>query len=500
MIDTYIQNFIWPLTVHSPALCYPFGFFSHTFGVNMTGQETDQEFDREFDYIVVGGGSGGVRSARVAAQLGAKVALVESSDLGGTCVNLGCVPKKLFSYAASFHKASDVAASYGWQMPPGSFDWAKLIDRKNKEIARLNAIYQRLLEQAGVEIFSGFGSFSSADTIKVSGHDSVVRTLKAKKILIATGGKPFVPDFEGAEHALVSDDLFHLPSLPERILIYGSGYIAVEFASIFNGLGVHVDLVYRGQRMLKHFDSDISQALYQALGKQGIQMWSEREIVSVQPKASGFKVSLSGKGADGLAEIDTNLVVAATGRVPNVSQLALEKAGIATVANGRIPVDSHFLTENPNVYAVGDVIDRVALTPVAIREGANLANMLFGSVEHQKTLDYELIPTAVFTDPQVATVGLTEAQVIEKQWAYQCYKSEFKPMKYSFMEEAPRSFMKMIVDTTNDRVLGLHMVGEDAAEMMQGLGVAVGMKATKADFDATVGIHPSSAEEWVTLK
>ncbi len=453
----------------------------------------------KYNLIVVGGGSGGIRAARVAASKGAKVALVESSDLGGTCVNLGCVPKKLFSYAAGFSKVPDTAEAYGWTLEVQRFDWKKLLENKNKEIARLNKIYQQMLEKSGIHIFRGHGQFRSPEEIAVVSEQGQ-QVLNGEHILIATGGAPFLPDIPGKEHAVVSDDLFHLSSLPERLLIYGSGYIAVEFASIYAGLGVEVDLVYRGQHLLKRFEREVSEALASAFKAKGIKLWPGHEITAIQKATdqNQYKVTLSGNGED--KHIHTGLTVMATGRKPNTNGLGLEHAGLSTEANGKILVNDHYQTSVSHIYAVGDVIDRVALTPVALREGTIVANTLFGDPNQNPNIDYQTIPTAVFTHPEIATVGLTEVQANEQGFNVQCFQSHFKPLKYAFLENADRTLLKMIVDQESQRVLGLHMIGNDAAEMMQGFAVAVGMKATKADFDAMIGIHPTSAEEWVTLR
>lgn len=443
----------------------------------------------DYDYFVIGAGSGGVRSARIAATHGAKVAIAEGADLGGTCVNIGCVPKKLFAYASDFGPAFEDAKNFGWSASDVSFDWATLRDNKTKEIERLNGIYNSLLERAGVTLYPHFASFVDDHTLQVGEE-----TITADKILIATGGKPRQPEFKGAEYTIVSDDAFYLPDLPKRILIQGGGYISVEFAHIFHGLGVHVDLIYRDTLFLRGFDSDIREFLAAEMNKQGCTTHFNCDIDEVVKQNDGsYKVICQ----DGKI-IETDLVFSAIGRVPNTNGLALDKAGIKTKKNGQINVDDHYRTSAPNIFAVGDVSSSEALTPVAIAEGHALADNLFGGMHRH--VNYDNIATAVFSNPSIGTVGLSEEQAREQGHKVDIYKSAFKPMKHTISGRDEKTLMKLVVDQDTDKVLGVHMCGTDAPEIIQPMSLALNLGATKADFDRTMPVHPTSSEEFMTMR
>ncbi len=436
----------------------------------------------DYDYFVIGAGSGGVRSARIAAGHGAKVGIAEGRFLGGTCVNIGCVPKKLMAYAADYHAHFEDSLGYGWTYDNASFDWSTLIKNKDTEIQRLNDIYKNMLEKAGVTIHGDYASFIDNHTLQV-GDD----TITADKILIATGGSPRRLDFEGADLMIVSDDAFYLNELPDHIVIYGGGYIAVEFAHIFHGMGSKVTLVYRGDLFMRGFDDDIRAHLRDEMIKQGIDL---RFNVTIT-KVTDHDVTLS----DG-SSITCDKAMAAIGRNAQTDNLNLPTVGIA---DGTIKVNDTYQTSQDNIYALGDVIGRVELTPVAIKEGHWLADTLFGGIGRPAP-SYDDIPTAVFSRPNIGTVGLTEAQARDKGYDITIYKSDFKPMVHTLSKRDERTLMKMIVDKKTDRVLGIHMVGLDSAEILQGFGVAIKAGATKAHFDETIGIHPTSAEEFVTMR
>jgi glutathione reductase (NADPH) len=435
----------------------------------------------DYDYFVIGAGSGGVRSARIAAGHGAKVGIAEGRFLGGTCVNIGCVPKKLMAYAADYHAHFEDSRGYGWTYDNASFDWSTLIKNKDTEIQRLNGIYKNLLEKAGVTIHGAYASFIDKNTLLV-GDD----TITADKMLIATGGSPRRPDIEGADHMIVSDDAFYLDALPDHIVIYGGGYIAVEFAHIFHGMGSKVTLVYRGDLFMRGFDDDIRAHLRDEMIKQGIDLLFNVTITTVTENS----VTLS----DG-SFIKCNKAMAAIGRDAKTDNLNLSAVGIE---DGTIKVNDKYQTSQDNIYALGDVIGRVELTPVAIKEGHWLADTLFGDIDRPAP-SYDDIPTAVFSRPNIGTVGLTEAQARDKGYDITIYKSDFKPMVHTLSKRDERTLVKMIIDKKTDRVLGVHMVGLDSAEILQGFGVAIKAGATKAHFDETIGIHPTSAEELVTL-
>jgi len=436
----------------------------------------------DYDYFVIGAGSGGTRSARIAASHGAKVGIAEGRFFGGTCVNIGCVPKKLMAYAADYHAHFEDSVGYGWSYQNATFDWATLIDNKNKEIKRLNDIYLNLLDKAGVDIHADYASFIDPHTLKIG-----EKTVTADKILIATGGEPRRPDFAGAEHLIVSDDAFYLDALPNHVVIYGGGYVAVEFAHIFHGLGAKVTLVYRGDLFLRSFDDDIRTHLRDEMVKQGIDLVFNTEITH----ADASSVTLSDDRV-----LPCDLAMAAIGRDAKTDTLNLGAIGLH---EGVIKTNDHYQTQLDHIYAVGDVTGRIELTPVAIKEGHWLADTLFGGIDRPAP-SYETIPTAVFSAPNIGTVGLTEAQARDQGFEIQIYKSDFKPMVHTLSGRNERTMMKMIVDCATDKILGIHMVGLDTPEILQGFAVAMKAGATKAIFDQTIGIHPTSAEELVTMR
>ncbi len=442
----------------------------------------------DFDLFVIGAGSGGVRAARVAASHGARVAICEDSRVGGTCVIRGCIPKKFMVYASHFAENFEDAADYGWTVGPRSFNWAKFMAAKDKEIDRLNKIYIRLLDNAGVELVVGTGRFVEAHTVEVAG-----RQITADKILIATGGWPVKPASSGSEHAITSNELFELPVQPRRAIVVGGGYIAVEFAGILNGLGSDVIQIYRGEQILRGFDSDVRATLAQEMRKKGVDIRVGSNIKHIEKLPGGLIVTCE----DGEI-IEADCVLYATGRAPKTEGLNLAAVGVEQRENGAVIVDKYSQTNVDNIYAVGDVTDRVNLTPVALNEGLCFADTVFGGRE--RIMSHETIASAVFSQPSVATVGLSEEQAREKVGKVDIYKSTFRPLLHTLSGRDEKTLMKMMVDATTDRVLGVHMVGPEAAEIIQGLAVAVKMGATKADFDATVGIHPTAAEEFVTMR
>jgi len=444
----------------------------------------------DYDFFVIGAGSAGVRASRIAASLGARTAICEDQRLGGTCVNLGCVPKKLLVYGSRYGADCADAAGYGWSMDTPEFDWSVLRDRKDTEIARLNGVYQRILESAGVDILRGRGQLLTANTVEVNGTQYT-----AKHILIAVGGRPHIPSIPGAEWTSTSDEIFGLERLPRRILIVGGGYIGVEFAGIFRGFGCEVTQVVRGPRILRGFDEDVRAFLSEEMRKQGIALRCETGVHSVTRGREGLTVTLSD---DERVEVDT--VLMATGRVANTSGLGLENAGVATDESGSILVDAHLSTNVPGIWACGDVINRIQLTPVALAEGMSLAHALFGEGSSPPDIDYTTIPTAVFSRPPVGTVGLTEAAARERGAEVDVYRSTFRPMKHTLSGRDERALMKLIVDRETDRVLGCHVVADEAGEILQGIAVAVRQGITKRELDRTIGIHPTAAEELVTMR
>ena len=446
----------------------------------------------DYDMITIGGGSGGVRASRFAAgQYGVKTAVVENLRIGGTCVMRGCVPKKLLVYGAHFSEDFEDAAGYGWDVGAPTFDWPRLIANKNKELDRLEGVYHRLLRDAGVDELTGTGRVVDAHTVEIAGPDGT-RTCTAKYILIATGGWPSLPDVPGIEHAITSNEALDLDHLPDSIAIVGGGYIAVEFAGIFNGLGADTHVIIRAENILRGFDAAVRDTLHEEMVKKGVVIHQETRVQSIEKTAAGYSLRLDD---DEILEVET--VMYATGRAPNSRGIGLEEAGVRLAANGAVVVDDYFRTSVDSIYALGDVIDRVQLTPVALAEGMAVAHTLFGG--RPTKVDYAGIPTAVFSTPPVGTVGLTE-EAARRDYDIDVYQSHFRPMKYTLSGRDEHTVMKMIVDRKTGRVLGCHMVGLDAAEMTQALGIAMKAGATKAHFDATIGIHPTAAEEWVTMR
>ena len=443
----------------------------------------------DYDLFVIGAGSGGVRASRMSASLGSKVAVAEERYLGGTCVNVGCVPKKLMVYASHYHEDFEEARGFGWTVGDSSFDWATLIENKNKEIARLNGIYGSLLSNAGVELYEARATIKGPHEVEVGG-----KTVTAERILVAVGGWPSIPDIPGKEHVASSNEFFYLPDLPKRTIVVGGGYIAVELAGILNGLGSDVTQLYRGPHFLRGFDDDVRTFLADEIRKKGIDLRFNSNIARVDKNADG---SLKATLEDGSTQ-EADCILYATGRAPKTDGLGLENAGVELAKNGAIVVNDDFQSSVPSIYALGDVIDRVALTPVAISEGMVFAHNTYG--KGGRKMDYRDIPTAVFSQPPIGTVGLTESEARAAYGDVTVYCSEFRAMKHTLSGASERSFMKLIVHPESDRVLGLHMVGPEAGEIVQGFGVAIKAGATKADFDATVGIHPTSAEEFVTMR
>ena len=442
----------------------------------------------DYDMFVIGAGSGGVRAARFAANTGARVAVAEDRYMGGTCVNVGCIPKKLFVYASHYIHDFEDAAGYGWTVGEPAFDWNTLRDNKDKEIERLNGVYARLLEGAGVEIFRARATIADPHTVEVDG-----KRVTAKYILVATGGWPVVPDIPGKEHAITSNEVFHLERLPKRAIVVGGGYIAVEFAGILHGLGVEVTELYRGPAFLRGFDDDVRHFLADEMRKAGIDLRFNCNVARIERTGDVLRAELEDGG-----ELETDLILYATGRAPNTAGLGLEEAGVELDRKGAVVVDDYFKSSVDSIYAIGDVIARVQLTPVALAEGMAVVKTLF---EGEPTgADYHGIPTAVFSQPTIGTVGLTEAQAREKYGEIDVYLSTFAALKHTLTGSDEKTLMKLIVDRASDRVVGCHMVGSDAGEITQGLGIALKAGATKAVFDATIGIHPTAAEEFVTMR
>ncbi len=444
------------------------------------------------DLFVIGGGSGGVRAARMAAQRGARVVLAEAAALGGTCVNVGCIPKKLYSYAAHFADDFRDAAGFGWTAGRVSFDWQLLKANRAKEISRLNTVYNGLLKGPGVALVNGWAQVLDGHTVQVQTASGQQRFTCAH-ILVATGGRPSVPSFPGCEHVVTSDGMFDLEPFPRRLLVVGGGYIACEFASIFNGLGAKVTQLYRGEQVLRGFDDDVRHFVAQEMRKHGIDLRTQMDVKAITQSSDGLSAELT----DG-STVAADSVLYATGRVPNVAGLGLEAAGVAQGKDGAIIVDEGYATSVPTIHALGDVTARVQLTPVALGEAMVLVDRLFG--DGQRKMGYEFIPTAVFTHPSIGTVGYGEAQARQLFGDVTVFRSEFKALKHTLSGSGERTLMKLIVDTASDRVVGLHMVGADAGEVVQGFAVAMKAGATKAVFDSTIGIHPTAAEEFVTMR
>jgi glutathione reductase (NADPH) len=444
----------------------------------------------DFDLFVIGAGSGGVRAARFAAGFGAKVAVAESRYLGGTCVNVGCVPKKLLVYGAHFADDFEQAEGFGWTAGKAQFDWEKLISNKNREIERLNGIYRKLLINSGVTLLEGHARLTDAHHVKINGQG-----YSAERILIATGGWPQIPAIAGREHGITSNEAFFLKQLPKRVLVVGGGYIAVEFAGIFNGLGADTSLLYRGDLFLRGFDKSVRTHLVEELTKRGLQLQFNTDIVQIDKQADGSLLATLNDGR----QLETDSIFYATGRRPMLDNLGLENTRVALNDKGFIDVNDNFETREPSILALGDVIGRVQLTPVATAEGMAVARRLFKPEEY-RPVDYRHIPTAVFSQPNIGTVGLSEEQALENGHRVVIFESRFKPMKLTLTESAEQTLMKLVVDAATDRVLGAHMVGPDAGDIIQGLAIALKAGATKRLFDETIGVHPTSAEEFVTLR
>ncbi|HZR82214.1 MAG TPA: glutathione-disulfide reductase [Candidatus Binatia bacterium] len=443
----------------------------------------------DYDLLTIGAGSGGVRASRMAASYGARVAVAEESSLGGTCVNLGCIPKKLLVYASHFAHDFEDAAAYGWNVGERSFDWRRLIANKDREIARLNGVYRRLLEGSGVAIVNGRATVVSPHEVDVDG-----RRISARHLLIATGSRPYVPGLPGCDLAVTSDQMFHLDELPRRMVIVGGGYIAVEFAGILHGLGVEVTQLYRGPLFLQGFDDDVRSVLADEMRKAGVNLRFDDGVKRIDRSPDGrFSVSLESGGV-----LAADLVLYATGRLPNTRGLGLESAGVALEPNGAVAVDEYSRSSVPCIHAIGDVTDRINLTPVAIHEGMAIAATLFAGRPTKP--DYANVPSAVFSQPNVGTVGLTERVAGELHAAIDVYRTRFRPLKHTLTGRDETTMMKLVVERATDRVLGCHMVGPEAGEIVQGLAIAVKCHAKKAQFDATIGIHPTGAEEFVTMR
>ena len=448
----------------------------------------------DFDLFVIGAGSGGIATARRAAQYGAKVGIVESDRLGGTCVNRGCVPKKLMVYASRFPAEFEESAGYGWTVGNSSFNWSKMITAVNNEVDRLNGIYQRMLDNSSVKVYQGYGRFVDSHTVEIGD-----RKVTAEKILIAVGGKPVKPDdIPGIEHAITSREIFHVKEQPKRIVIIGGGYIGVEFACILNSLGTEVTMVIRKDKILRGFDDDLRSEIQDGMERHGISILTNKPKLAIAKKDSGLEITISTDDGTEEVIVADAVSLAATGREPDLENLGLENTKVKVV-KGAVAVDRYNQTEEEHIYAVGDCTDYINLTPVAINEGRAFADTHFGGKSRQ--MSYENIPTAVFSTPEGATVGLTESEAKARYGsAVKVYRSKFRPMYYTLPDKQEKTLMKLIVNTKNDKVIGAHMVGDGAAEIIQGVAIAVKMGATKADFDATVGIHPSSAEEFVTMR
>lgn len=443
----------------------------------------------DYDLFVIGAGSGGVRASRIAAGLGAKVAVAENLYLGGTCVNVGCVPKKLFVYASEFAEEFEAAKGFGWTVAPGTFDWKILRDNKTAEIQRLNGIYESMLNNTGVTTLHGFAEIVSEHSVRV---DGTIYT--AERILVATGGWPNKPSFEGSEHVITSNDVFSLDELPKRVLVQGGGYIAIEFAGIFNGLGCDTELCYRKELFLRGFDNEVRKFVAEEVGKKDIALSFNTDIVKIDKLDSGeLRVALN----NGETRI-VDAVFSAIGRSPKTTGLGLEGVGVQTSRSGHIEINDEFQTNIPSIYAIGDVVGRKELTPVALAEGMALAKAWYSGADLH--VDYSNIATAVFCQPNIGTVGLSEEEALAKDYEIDVYTSNFKPMKNTLSGVAERTFMKLIVNKSDQKMLGVHMVGPHAGETVQGIAIAIKAGATKTDFDNTIGIHPTAAEEFVTMR
>ena len=442
----------------------------------------------DYDLFVLGAGSGGVRASRVASSYGAKVGICEEDRVGGTCVIRGCIPKKLLVYASEYFEELEDSKAYGWNIDINSFSWSNLINNKDIEIDRLNEIYKKILSSNNVKLFENKGVFVDNHTLKVGD-----KTITADKILISTGGLPFLPNISGINNVITSNEAFHLEKIPKKIIINGGGYIAVEFASIFNGLGSEVTIIYRGDQILKGFDFQLRNFLAEEIKKKGIKLFTSQEIVSIEESDSKKIVKTNND-----LKIETDVVMFATGRIPNTRNLGLENIGVRMNGKGAVIVDSNHKTNISNIYAIGDVTDRFNLTPVALNEGICFADTVFGNKNN--LMDYSMVPTAVFSLPNVATVGLTEEEAKEKYTDVDIYQSSFRSLKHTLTNRNELTFMKIVVDSQSQKVLGFHMVGSEAGEIIQGLAVSLKIGVTKDQLDSVLGIHPSAAEEFVTMR
>jgi len=442
----------------------------------------------DYDLFVIGAGSGGVRAARMSSSFGARVAITEDRYLGGTCVNVGCVPKKLLVYASHFSEDFENSRGFGWKLGATDFNWQQLIKNKNTEIERLNGVYGNILSSAGVERFEGRGTLVDEHTVAIDG-----KNYSAERILIATGGWPSIPDIPGKEHVISSNEVFFLETLPEKILVVGGGYIAVEFTGIFNGLGVDTTLLYRGPLFLRGFDQDVREFLAEEMRKKGIKLKFETNVDSIEKTDNQLLATLT----DG-STLAADQILYATGRKPNTEGMGIESLRIKLDKNAAIIVNDQYQTNIPSIYAVGDVTNRVNLTPVALAEGMFLARRLYNN--ETSAVEYENIPTCVFSQPNIGTVGLTEEEARDSYDQIDIYKSSFTPMKHTLSGDDEKTLMKLIVDKQSDLVVGVHMVGPEAGEIIQGIGIALKAGASKADFDKTIGIHPTTAEEFVTMR
>ncbi|HEY9608195.1 glutathione-disulfide reductase [Allocoleopsis sp.] len=443
----------------------------------------------DYDLFVIGAGSGGIATARRAAQYGAKVGIAEYSQLGGTCVNRGCIPKKLMVYSSHFPHLFEDAQGYGWSPVQSTLDWQKMITAVNKELERLNGVYQRMIDNAGVELINGYAKFLDPHTLEIND-----RKITANKILIAVGGHPYKPDIPGIEHAIISDDMFRLQEQPKHIAIIGTGYIGVEFACIMNGLGSKVTLLDRNDLILRGFDDDLRAGIQEGMQQHGIEILNHAQAAAIEKTSEGLKLAI----ANSNVTVTADVILSATGRRPSLQNMGLENAGVE-IAKGAVAVDEYSRTNQPHIFAVGDCTNRVNLTPVAINEGRAFADTEFGGQSRQ--MAYDNIPSAIFSTPEGATVGLTETQA-RKNWgeAVKCYRAKFRPMYHTLSGRDEKTMVKLVVEEDTQKVVGAHMIGEHAAEIIQGIAIALKMGATKKDFDATVGIHPTVAEEFVTLR
>jgi glutathione reductase (NADPH) len=442
----------------------------------------------DYDLFVIGAGSGGIRASRISHHLGAKVAIAENYRIGGTCVIRGCIPKKLLSYAAHYAEDLEDARGFGWSIEGASFSWPALIANKNREIARLSAGYTDGFARVGVTMIEGTAKLVDAHTVAIA-----ERRVTAQNILVATGGGPSKPSIPGIEHAITSNEAFELPALPRRVLIVGGGYVAVEFAGIFNGLGSEVTISYRGDEILKRFDDDVRRHLHEEMGKKGVRILLKSTVSSLLRRADGtLEASASG------GKIECDAVMYATGRKPNTARLGLTELGVKLDEEGGVVVDRYCRSSVSNIFAVGDVTNRIALTPVAVREGAAVAMTLYGGAE--TPVDLDDVPSAVFSQPPVGTVGLSESKAVEKFGKVDIYKATFRPLRHTLSGRDERTLVKLVVDAATQRVVGAHIVGADAPEIISGIAIGVKAGLTKAQFDATVGIHPTAAEEFVTLR